>query len=251
MENLNQVGQQQDIEAIVKSIVGDVKKEDFIEVDLTSKCYSYKFTDGGNKVKIRPMSFSDERIILSNINGKDSAISKLMSLCVLNINPNNLFIFDKLFLLLKIREISFGDEYSSSVSCENCKKDNQISIKIPNLLINYVEDNFVDPKDITLPVSKKIAKVRSPRVYDEQYLSTFDKTSSNLWRFVTSIDGQTNPVVIGKVIDRIHIKDANTLLKTVTNPPYGVVPSVRMECSECSHVSTLGLPIGPDFFIGS
>ncbi len=251
MENINQIKQQQELDAIIASIVGDTNKEQVIELELPSRGYGYTFTDGSTKVKVKPMTFADEKTILSA--GKTGAdpVSVLLNRCVLNLQINKTYIFDKLFLLLKIRELSYGGSYQAAVHCPSCNKENNLDIKIGSLLINYINDDFTDPMEVTLPVAGKKVLIKHPKVEDEQYLGTFEKSTSNLWRFIVSIDGHNNSVVINKVLEKLHLKDVNTIIKSVINSKYGVVPSVKMECVECNKLNTLDLPISADFFMGN
>ena len=248
----NSVNNQESVDRIIESLLGDNKVRDFIEIDLPSKGIGYTFTDGAKKLKIRPMTFVDEKAILSSKKGDGgNPVSVLLSRCILNLDPSELYIFDKLYVLLKIREESYGETYNGSIPCPNCSKENDLSIKINALMVNDVEDGFGPIIEVKLKKIGKVAKVRVPRVKDEKLLGTFDKAAGNLWRFIESVDIHTDPVVIAKLIERLPINDANALIKSILNPSYGVVPSIRMECIECQSISTIALPISSDFFIGS
>lgn len=250
MEEVNKQNTE-NIDSIIESLVGEHKVEEVIEVDLPSRGVGYIFKDNSNKLKIRPMTFLDEKIILSAQKGGKDAVATLLDRCVLNTNPDKMYIFDKLFVLLKIREASYGDSYSATAPCPDCSKDNNLEIKINSLVINYVEESFSNPIELHLPKINKVAKVRIPRVEDEHLLGNFDKSTKNLWRFVVSVDNHTNPVLISKLIDKLPLKDANTIIKAILNPKYGVIPTVKMECSQCQKINTVDLPITSDFFMGS
>jgi hypothetical protein len=233
-----------------QQIVDDILKElpisSDIEVELPSKCLSYKLPDATKPVTIRPMSFEDEKLLATS-RGKTDPIGLILSRCVNNINVNDLFPMDKLYLLLKLREISYGDEYNCSISCPHCSSENKITINLSKLPVASVPDNFEDKMEVDLPVLKKTAVVRLPRAKDEMYLTDLDKIGNNLWRFVEKIDNYEDKVIISKVLEKLPIKD----IKTLTNAlkiEFGVQTKVSLDCTTCRKASTHELPINPNFF---
>lgn len=248
---MQQNNPQDEFDSIIEAMVGEHKLQEYIEIDLPSRGLGYKFTDGGDKLKIKPMDFADEKAILTaQKNGSDS-ITILLARCVLNMNPQKLYIFDKVCVLMKIREHSYGDAYQATVPCPLCSKENHLEIKLSVLAITHVEDDFTNPISITLPKIDKVAKIRIPRAEDEGYFGTFDKSVGNLWRFVESIGEYSNPVLIAKLIERLPLRDVNTIIKAVLNPKYGIMPIIKMDCAGCSKISRVELPITSDFFMGS
>jgi hypothetical protein len=233
-----------------QQIVDDILKElpisSDIEVDLPSKCLSYKLPNPNKPVTIRPMSFDDEKLLATS-KGKSDPIGIILSRCVTNINVPELFPMDKLFLLLKLREISYGDEYNCSVPCPHCNTENKICIHLSQLPVAKVPDDFVDKMEVYLPMLKKTALVRLPRSKDEIYVSDLEKIGDNLWRFVEKIDNYEDKVIISKVLEKLPIKD----IKTLTNAlriEFGVQTKISMDCSHCRKPSTHELPISPNFF---
>jgi hypothetical protein len=69
----------------------------------------------------------------------------------------------------------------------------------------------------------------------------------NIWRFVESIDGQTNKTVISRVIEKLPLIDIKTMLKLIKTD-FGVDTSVKLKCSECGEMSIKELPINANFF---
>jgi len=233
-----------------QQIVDDILKElpisSDIEVELPSRCLAYKLPNPEKSVTIRTMSFDDEKLLATS-KGKADPIGIILSRCVTNINVTELFPMDKLYLLLKLREISYGDEYNCTVPCPHCSTENKMCIQLSQLPVVQVPDNFEDKMEVDLPVLKKKAIVKMPRAKDEPYLSDLDKVSTNLWRFIEKIDNYEDKVIISKVLEKLPIKD----IKTITNAlkiEFGVQTKISMECSQCRKPSTHELPITPNFF---
>ena len=233
-----------------QQIVDDLLKElpigGEVEVNLPSKNFCYKLIDPSKPITIRPMTFEDEKLIASS-KGKSDPIGVILSRCVTNIPVHELFPVDKLFLLLKLREISYGDEYNCSISCPYCSTDNKLKVNLSELPVIYAEEGMTDKVEVDLPVIKRKMLVRLPRSKDEPYLSDLEKISSNLWRFIEKIDNYDDKVIISKVIEKLPVKD----IKTITNAlkmDIGVQTKISIDCAACKKGSTHELPITSSFF---
>jgi hypothetical protein len=237
---------QVNIEDEVNKIMENIPSELGEMVDLPSKCKFYTLPNPNEGITVTPMTFADEKAIVQ-ASTKDS-ISILLSRCVKNVDVSELLQFDKLFLLLKIREISFGADYTVDVICEKCNVKNDLSFNISTFKIRHVPDDIEDPREITLEKLDKKAKVRFPRVADEEYLLSTDSIMNNLWRFVMEIDGHANKAIISKVIEKLPSKDVHILMNEIFGSSYGVDTKGKFMCDGCGHSQVAELPIGADFF---
>jgi hypothetical protein len=154
---------------------------------------------------------------------------------------------DKMFLLLKLREISYGDDYQVLLICPKCQGENEVTIKLSTLSVNYVPDDFDGVETIKLPGIKREAQVRFPRVKDERHLDDIESLESNLWRFVVSIGGSKDAAVIAAVIKKLPLVDLKLILKTMKTQ-YGVERKVKLDCRHCKAVSVVDLPLNENFF---
>ena len=236
---------------IIDSILSNKPSSDEIEVLLPSKNKFYNLIDPSKPVCIRPMTFEDERSMMSKKNVNIDVLNTLLDRCVSNINVGSLLQMDKLFLIMKLREISYGDDYTASINCNGCKKDNNILFTLSNLPITYLEEDATNPISVNLSVLKKEVKIRRPRVNDEDYFSNAEFAIKNLWRFVEEIDGHSEKSVISKIIPQLPLKDAHKLLEALSSQKYGVDTKVRFVCNYCSHNEVMELPITADFFTGT
>jgi hypothetical protein len=100
---------------------------------------------------------------------------------------------------------------------------------------------------VTLPVIKKEAKIRLPRVRDERVLMDSEEALNQIWRFVSEIDGHTDKSIIAAVVDKLPLKDVRTVLKAIKTD-YGVDTKVKFECNSCGGVTVVDLPIDSNFF---
>ena len=245
-QDLNKLSEQQ----IIDNILQNMPSTDEIVVEVPSRNKFYKLTDPGKPITLRPMTFEDERAMMSNKRGGADVLNMLLTRCVSNIAVGALLQMDKLFLIMKLREISYGNEYSASITCNACSKDNSIKFKLDELPVRYLEEDATDPITLHLPVLDKEVKVRLPRVQDEDYFSNSEQAIGNLWRFVDSIAGCEAKTVISKIIPQLPLKDAHVLLEAMGTSDYGTDTKVRFACSYCSHSEVMELPVTADFVTG-
>jgi len=235
----------QDANEIAEEILAGIPISTDVEVNLPSENRIYKLIDESKPITIRPMTFEDEKSLVNDDN-EDNAINILLSRCVSNINVNDLIQIDKFYLLMKLREISYGDDYGVMLICSHCGAENPTTIKLSELNVNPVPDDFAEPIKYTLPTLNKEVTLRYPRTKDEKYLEQ-GGALDNLWRFVESIDGHTNKSVIAKVIEKLPLIDVKTILKLIKTD-FGVDTSVKLKCAECGEISIKELPINANFF---
>ena len=231
---------------VIDDILKDLPASTDIEVQLPSECRAYKLEDPDMPVTIRPMTFEDEKSLVSAKKDQDP-INLLLQRCVTNLNIQDLLQMDKLYLLMKLREISYGDDYKTLLVCQHCKAELPSTIKLSQLNVNPVPDDFTDPVSVTLPQLKKVIKIRLPRVRDEKMMASLENPLDQIWRFVIEIDGHTDKSVIAAVIPKLPIKDTRTIINAL-KLEYGVDTKIKLECTKCGGVSVQDLPIDANFF---
>jgi len=244
MANLDKF--QPDRDSRLEKLFGDVPLEADVIVKLPSEGRFY--VGGSSEVTVTPIKFEDEKQLSVSVKNGINPINLILSKCVKGVDPAGLLLIDKLLLLLKIREISYGEEYPAIVVCPKCGTESDININLSKLIINYIPQEISDPREITLPKLKKTVKVRFPRVSDEQYLNTQEQIYNNIWRFVTELDGAADPVFISKAIPKMHIRDIKFILNHIMRNDLGLDPKFILECGACGGESELTVPINENFF---
>ena len=235
-------------EDIINDILKDLKQDEAIQVELPSKGILYKFENEEDRsVYLRPMTFEDEKYLATaKKSGKDPA-NLLLERCVSNIEVNHLTSADKLFLILKLRELSYGDTYDARVVCSKCESEAEIGIIISELPVKELPEDFTDPVVVTLPKLGKEAKVRIPRVKDEQYLKNSQTAADQIWRFVSEIAGVTDKSIISELLKKLPLVDVKTIINAM-NVDYGVETKIHYQCDYCGGGSIIDLPINENFF---
>jgi hypothetical protein len=226
-----------DVNDLLDDIFSDVPYDAEIEVTLPS----------GKTAKIRPITFEEEKQILSLSKKGGDPSFVLIDKCVSDIDKNDILLIDKVYLLFKLRELSFGSMYKFIVGCPSCHKDQDIEIDLNDMPVVPVED-FQKVVDLELPISKKTAKVRLASVQDERWISDPEVLLDNLWRFVEDFHGHDNTILIQGAIKRMTAGDVNKLVSTVMCDGYGLSTEVRVICPHCNSDTVMELPLGKNFF---
>lgn len=242
---MNTQQQDQEKQAIIAAILEKAPSNVAVEVDLPSESRVYRLEDPGSPITIRPMTYEDERAMVSQ--SSDDPMNIVLSRCVGNVKVHDLLLMDKMFLIMKLREISFGDDYEVLLICPDCGEENPATIKLSQLPINPVPDDFVDPVTISLKGIDKECKVRLPRVRDTKHLSGEEGYFNDLWRFVESIDGHTDKSIIHPVVEGLPVMDRRAIVNAML-VDYGIETKAKLDCKKCGGVNVVELPIGTGFF---
>jgi hypothetical protein len=215
-----------------------------IEIELPSRGKGY--TKTSKVVSIRTMDYEDEKFIASYTG--NSLMDDLIKRCSSNIDLDELYLEDKLFLYYKVREASFGNKAKLESQCAKCSHINSLEVDLSKLSINYANDDFVDPKVVYLPGLKKEAEVRKIRNGDQDFVTNNETTLNNIWRFVLRIGEIEDPIVISKAVKRLSSADVRTLVNSVTETDFGIDSRVKYKCSACSFDNLASVGLSLDFF---
>lgn len=233
---------------IIAKILEHKPAETEIEVKLPSLGKLYKKKK--EYVKIRPMNFEDEKAIALAAEAGESQTDAILLRCVEGVTPSELLLIDELYLLFKVREISYGKNIDSVFICPNkkCGESSEVSIEINQLKVDYLEDELQEPLDLELPGIKKNCQVKFVRTPHREYFESDAAFMENLWRFVESIDGETRKDIISKIIPQLPLKDSKLIIKTILLQKYGLDRRVAFVCPACKKESTQEVPVTENFF---
>jgi len=227
---------------LIDELLSDLPKDSKTRVDLPSECRVYDSLPTDEPVTILPMTFEDEKIIAAA--KREDASNILLAKCAPDVSVGSLLMMDKIYLLMKIREVSYGDDYHPTIVCPGCNTETRTVVKISELPVNPVPDDFKDTFDVDLPVSKRTVKIRLPRVKDEKYTSDLE---SNLWRFLVDVEGHTDSLVRSGFAKGLPLRDSKVIIAAMALP-YGVESKIKFDCPECSKTTVIELPIDSSFF---
>ncbi len=235
----------------LKDIFSDSPLETELRIQLPSRGKFYQ--SGVQTITIRPLVFEDEKSIAIASRGKKTSglVNTMLARCIKDQDPSfleQMVLIDKVFTIVKLREISYGKDYHASVTCPQCGEQSSSKIDISELAVNFVGDEVSDPVEVTLPTIKKMAKVTVARVKDEAIFDNAEVLINSLWKYVREIAGKVNPISISKAIPKLPVADAGAIIEACVLSGYGINNSMEFQCPVCHESSVVEVPITADFF---
>ena len=225
----------------VDSIVGDLLSELSTNAEVKIKLPS------GGFANLKPITFEEEKqmVAISKKGGDPSNL--LIDKCVTDLKSESILLIDKIYLLFKLREISFGSVYKFMMSCPSCKEQQTISIDINEMPVVSLGDSS-EKKTITLPMCKKKVTLKRASVSDETLIAETGKMLDNLWRFIIKFDKYDDPLIIQGVLSKLPAGDVNTMVSEIMCEGYGISTEVVARCSVCGVDTKMELPLDKNFF---
>ena len=233
----------------VADLLGNIQvSQDWRALKLPSRGLAY--VDCDESIMIRPFTFAQERKLRSikNAGQGTKVINSLIKDCVQGLDYDSMTLEDKNYILFKIREISYGDDYVISAECQECEAMNKLSVTISQVPVNYAEDGYEEPFTVMLPDSQQEVRFITPRCKDEVYLESADKLIDNLWRFALSVGKYSEKKVIKGFFEATTVKDIAFFRESVIKERYGMNKQMSYECAECGEVTESSIPFTESFF---
>lgn len=228
--------EQLDDDEIIEGLLSDIPLSDVASVRIPS----------GPVVSLKPITFEEEKLLINSSKNKQDPLDILLSRCVISEELGDILFIDKIFLLYKLRQISFGNDYKFRLACPSCGTTDQFEAKIDQL--DVVELESTEPVEIELPVCKKKVTVRRAAMSDEKYFRSGDSILDNVWRFVMSVEEHTSRKLISKFVPKLPAGDLNKIISTFMCKGYGLQTEVTIRCAHCDARNQVDLPLNKDFF---
>jgi len=230
---------------ILQALTSDIRN-DYVELDLPTKGLFY---EEGQKIYIRPFSYDEEKMMMTASKaGSINLVDNLIRRCLQGIAVEELTIPDKVFILFKLRELSYGNEYKVNLMCEQCEHSNELVVEINKLNINYTPEDAQQLQEIHLPGCNRKAFVIIPRVKDEKYVTSPSLLMDNIWRFVERVEDIEDRDIIRSFIKKLPASDISILKQAIIGQDWGIDTLVKFHCLQCEAVNENSLPLNADFF---
>ena len=145
----------------------------------------------GDTIEFRAMTTIEERMRLSGENFW-STMAAILNRCKVNtdFDIKNMVDFDFFAALVKLRIISYGNNYKTRSKCFVCGKEQEVNVNLDECKVTEIPDDFVEPFVIgPLPISGDVLECRFLRVFD--YIDINEKVSD--WQRKHPNDKYNNP----------------------------------------------------------
>lgn len=240
------------------------------EVTLPSLGKFYNGSDGpvNGILHIRQMTGNEEQYLASTrFLRSGEALNKIFKDCIReSINPENLLVEDRTYLMIYLRGMSYGTDYEVNVACSECGQHFDKVIQL-DLDVNECPANFNDSNLIVkLPVSGYVMTYRFQTGKDVNVISNhsnnkikdygpdaIDDTSLfKIALMVNSVSNGANNITdrisIQALLQKMPIKDVLTIKHCIENPPFGVLTKQTTACPFCPEEFSFDIPMGASFF---
>lgn len=220
-------------------------------VELPSRGKAYIESTGS--VDIRPFTYEDERSLRSLRNAKDAdnAISTLVKNCMRGLDYESMTVEDKNYILFKLREISYGDDYIIEAQCQSCSAKNRLSVKISQVGVTYAPDDYKEPFSVTLPDSQQEVVFVTPRCQHEHFLGDMADFTDNMWQLMASVGEYKDERIKKEFLKATTVRDVSFLREAILKERYGMKKQMSYECAGCGEVNESIIPFNESFFSAS
>ena len=236
-------------EEILDQLLSKVSsKMAWLEVELPSQGLLYE--DGTKKVRIRPFTFDEERMLksASAMDSPDEILEKLLRRCVEGMDISMLTPQDRLYILFRLRGISYGDTYPIEHSCDNCGTLSKLDLSIKTLGVTPLSESMMK---FELPDSEQEVQIKLPRIQDSHLYNSLEAMHENMHLFVYSIAGVTDKTIIEAFIRKTTVRDIDTLRSHIFSSDYGMEDKFFYSCQGCGKRNQVSIDLNPSFFTAS
>jgi len=210
----------------------------------------------GAEIEIREMTGAEEELLTNQrLIRSGDAVNSVLANCILRIGENNdvtpkdvldMLSGDRLFALVKLRQVSLGDEVELDLVCPNvaCRAKNRVTVNIDDLPVTpYGEEReFV----FGLPASG--AKVRFGYLdgHKEKRLAQLQEPSISSAMLIRIIDIDGNPPS-KKALAEMSMRDRSSLRSDMLSVDGGIDTNIECDCDSCGTRIRTRLEAEPSF----
>jgi len=227
----------------------------------------------GGVVVQRCMMVADQKYLSGASQAASSSIHQLLQRTITspeNIDVSALTLPDTLYLLFKLRILSYGSDYKFRTRCPECGKKIDITVDLSELPVEILDENYLDELKVKLPhrgdtvytklptnadieeIDREIKRRKRRNANDEsEYIVRIVRSIEKIELASPNKDGKkelTNLVEIERYVGALTNLDASVILSTRENIRFGVVPSIEYTCPECRQYIDVNIQFSPEFF---
>ena len=238
------------------------------EVILPSKgLLNPEISDG--KVVQRCMMVTDQKALSGTNQSASSALNQLIQRTIVSpedFNVDDLTMPDTIYLLFKLRVLSYGKDYTFRTRCPECGKKIDVTIDLSELPVTTLEEDYEKDLTVTLPhrgdiVHTKFLTNRDLADIDKEIKRRKKRNpnddSAYILRLVNAIEKielvkekteLTHPLDIERYVETLTDLDATVIMSTRDAVDFGMAPAVEYVCPECNSDIDVSVQFSGEFF---
>lgn len=250
-------------------LIAGLKSQHYEPITLPSRGRFYKSSDlSGGVLHVRTITGKDEQFFATQrFVRQNMAMNAIFSSCIKErIDPQQLLMADRTYLLIYLRGISYGPHYDAVVPCKECGHNFEQTFNLDTLRTLRCPDDFSEEQltkklpmsgytfTYRLPTGKDDADVneyrdRMSRGFPDRLEDSFYYRASLL---ITSITNGNvvveNQGTIKSLLEKMPVGDTNYIRNILNNDPFGVDTKITVYCPSCFAEFETELPYDHGFF---
>lgn len=219
-------------------------------------------------ITLRTMTTAEEMRRMSQTDYPYRTMANIIKDCIVegpNLSPYDMCIGDYLFLLYKLRLVTYGSEYSLSSTCPFCMSVNNDTVDLKDLLVLEYKDDIMNFASFELPQTKQRVEIKfqTPRMLDtitektKEYLkkSKNKEVDTNILYTISTMiktidDEKPDPILIEEWVKELPMLDTQTILAYADrlNNSIGVQRVLDVECNICKLQYSSSFRLNNEFF---
>ena len=223
--------------------------------------------DVNPEVILSSMTTKHEMLRLSANEDNQKLMSDIIDDCIQNdigISAYDMCLADYQFLLYKLREVTFGNEYEMVGICPYCGSRNDIPLDLDDLRVNEFDDSILELMEIELPKSESVVTItmQTPRMLDtinRQVRQARKKMKSkenpyilySMLNAIISKDGEDfDQIKEEQWLRNLPMADTNMIIGNISklNSSFGLDLSVDHICDACGEEIIVPFRVNETFF---
>ena len=221
------------------------------------------------RIRLKSMTTQHELKRLAPSERQYQNLCEILDDCMiddLGISAYDLCMADFMYVLHKLRVVTYGPLYRVVSSCPICKSERSYDINLDELKVaKYDADNFAELSQFTLPKTGKRIKLtmQTPRMNDEALLrekeiqrktkgqSTDSAFLFNLQMIIDTVDGQRLDIIKSEDFIRdLPMMDTNYIIQKNQKlvESFGIKQESELHCPICGLDYTSSFRLGQNFF---
>lgn len=210
----------------------------------------------GAEIELREMTGTEEELLTNQrLIRSGDAVNQVLANCIVRMGESeeisskdvlDMLSGDRLFTLVRLRQMSLGDEVELDPVCPNtaCRAKNHIVVNLNDLVVTpYGEDReFV----FTLPASG--SKVRFVHLdgHAEKRLAQMQEPSISAAMMIRIVDINGNPPS-KKALNEMSMRDRGALRTDMLRVDAGIDTTIELDCESCGMRIRTKLEAEPSF----
>ena len=210
----------------------------------------------GDEIELREMTGAEEELLTNQrLIRTGDAVNQVLSNCTLRIGEDeeigpklvmDMLSGDRLFTLVKLRQVSLGDEVELDLVCPSaaCRAKNRVTVNLDDLPVTP----YGQEREFTFTLPASGSKVRFVYLdgHKEKRLAQMEEPSLSAAMMIRILDIDGNAPT-KKTLNEMSMRDRSALRQEMLRVDAGIDTSIESDCDSCGTRIRTRLEAEPSF----